>query len=69
MYGRSMYFDVSKAMTELHWTPKYSNDAMFIDSYEWYIRHREVVLNSSPDASRHKSPVKQGILALLQKFL
>jgi nucleoside-diphosphate-sugar epimerase len=69
MYGRSMYFDVSKAMTELHWTPKYSNDAMFIDSYEWYVRHREVVLHSSADASRHKSPVKQGILALLQKFL
>jgi nucleoside-diphosphate-sugar epimerase len=69
MYGRSMYFDVSKAMAELNWTPRYSNNTMFIDSYDWYVRHREVVLKSSADASRHKSPVKQGILALVQKFL
>jgi nucleoside-diphosphate-sugar epimerase len=69
MYGRSMYFDVSKAMKQLNWTPRYSNDAMFMESYEWYVRNRQDVLNSNADASRHKSPVKQGILALLQKFL
>ncbi len=69
MYGRSMYFDVTKAMRQLNWKPKYSNNAMFIDSYEWYVQNREGVLNSGNHASRHKSPVKQGILALLQKFL
>jgi nucleoside-diphosphate-sugar epimerase len=69
MYGRSMYFDVSKAMQQLNWTPKYSNDAMFVESYDWYVKNREQVLGSDSDASRHKSPVKQGILALLQKFL
>jgi len=69
MYGRSMYFDVSKAMKQLNWTPRYSNDAMFTESYEWYVKNREQVLKARSDASRHQSPVKQGILAVLQKFL
>jgi nucleoside-diphosphate-sugar epimerase len=69
MYGRSMYFDSSKAMRELNWTPKYSNNDMFIESYEWYSRNRETILKASHERSRHKSPVKQGILAVLQKFI
>jgi len=69
MYGRPMYFDITKAMQQLNWKPKYSNDAMFIESYEWYVQNRDAVLNSAGQASRHKSAVKQGILALLQKFL
>jgi nucleoside-diphosphate-sugar epimerase len=68
-YGRSMYFDSSKAIRQLNWKPKYSNDDMFIESYNWYVRNRDAVLNSNWDASPHKSPVKLGILALLEKFL
>jgi len=64
-----MYFDVSKAMHHLKWTPKYSNDTMFAESYDWDVENREQVLKSESAASRHKSPDKQGILALLQKFL
>ena len=69
MYGRPMYFDIAKAMRELNWKPKYSNDAMFTESYDWYVQNRDAVLNSAGHASRHKSAVKQGILGLLQKFL
>ena len=69
MYGRSMYFDASKAMQQLKWKPKYSNDAMFIENYDWYVRNREKVLNSNASRSHHRSPVKQGILALVQKLL
>jgi nucleoside-diphosphate-sugar epimerase len=69
MYGRTMYFDISKAMQQLNWRPKYSNDEMIIESYEWYLQNRDAVLNPAGHASRHKSAVKQGILALLQKFL
>jgi nucleoside-diphosphate-sugar epimerase len=69
MYGRPMYFDIRKAMQELNWHPRYSNDAMFIESYDWYVQNRDAVLNSTNPASRHKSAVKQGILGLLQKFL
>ncbi len=69
MYGRTMYFDISKAMRELGWKPKYSNDDMFIENYDWYVQNREEVLTLNRAASRHKSAVKQGILALVQKFL
>lgn len=68
MYGRPMYFDCAKAMHQLNWTPKYSNDDMFVESYDWYVRNRDGVLKPH-EASRHKSPVKQGILALVQKLL
>jgi nucleoside-diphosphate-sugar epimerase len=69
MYGRSMFFDITKAQTELQWTPKYSNDDMFTESYYWYLENRERVLARSGDASRHKSAVKEGALRVLQMFL
>jgi nucleoside-diphosphate-sugar epimerase len=69
MYGRSMYFDITKAQTELQWTPKYSNDDMLIESYCWYLQNRDRVLARSGDASRHRSAVKEGALRVLQMFL
>ena len=68
MYGRSMYFDISRAKAELGWQPRYGNREMFIESYEWYLRHREEVL-SSVGGSHHRSAVKQGILQLVGRFL
>lgn len=68
MYGRSMYFDISRAVNELGWKPRWSNDEMFIQSYDWYCRNRDFVLTSH-GGSHHRSPVKQGALALLQWFL
>jgi nucleoside-diphosphate-sugar epimerase len=69
MYGRSMYFDISKAKRELGWTPQYSNDAMFIESYDWYLQHRSQVLDRSARRSRHKSAVELRLLKLLEKVL
>lgn len=69
MYGRSMYFDISKAKRELGWIPKYSNDAMLIESYAWYLEHRSQVLERSAQGSRHKSAVELGLLKLLEKVL
>jgi nucleoside-diphosphate-sugar epimerase len=68
MYGRSMYFDCSKARRELDWKPKYSNEEMFVESYEWYLRNREAAASSHP-ASHHRSGVKQGILRLVGRLL
>lgn len=68
MYGRSMYFDIAKAQQELNWKPRYSNEEMFIDSYEWYLRNREKVL-SSHGGSHHRSAVKQGALKLVKWVL
>jgi nucleoside-diphosphate-sugar epimerase len=68
MYGRSMYFDITRAKTELGWRPRFSNDEMFAASYDWYLAHREHVLGAQ-GASHHRSAVKQGILALIPKLL
>jgi nucleoside-diphosphate-sugar epimerase len=68
MYGRSMYFDITRARTELGWQPRYSNDEMFVASYDWYLAHRDEVLRSS-GASHHRSAVRQGVLALIPKLL
>ena len=68
MYGRSMYFDISKAQTLLGWQPRYSNEAMFVDSYEWYLAHRDEVL-AAKHQSAHRSAVKQGVLGLVKRAL
>src|SRR5262249_25495009 len=44
MYGRSMYFDVSRTKRELGWSARHSNAAMFRESYDWYVAHRDEVL-------------------------
>src|SRR5438874_849662 len=68
MYGRSLYFDIAKAESELGWRPRWSNVDMFIQSYEWYLRHREDVLRGKA-GSRHRSAVRQGALALAKWVL
>lgn len=68
MYGRSMYFDVTKAKTELGWQPRFSNNEMFVQSYEWYLKNREQILRSH-GASHHRSAVKQGVLGLIKHLL
>jgi nucleoside-diphosphate-sugar epimerase len=68
MYGRSLYFDISRAQRELGWQPRHSNEEMLIDSYEWYLRHRHEVLVGH-GGSHHRSAVKQGALRLVQWLL
>lgn len=68
MYGRSLYFDITKAKNELGWEPRYSNNDMFIDSYEWYLKNREKILQSH-GASHHRSAVKQGVLGVIKHLL
>ena len=68
MYGRSMYFDISKAKNELGFQPKYSNNQMFLESYEWYVANRESILNQSGATSLHRKPAKQKILKLFSKI-
>ena len=68
MYGEDMYFDGVRAKEELGWTPKYSNEEMFIESYNWYLEHREEVM-SQKNASHHRSAVKHGVLDLFSRIL
>lgn len=68
MYGRSLYFDITKAKAELGWQPRFSNEEMFVHSYEWYLKNRETILHST-GASHHRSAVKQGILGVVKRLL
>jgi nucleoside-diphosphate-sugar epimerase len=69
MYGRSIYLDISKARTQLGWTPRYSNNEMLVESYEWYRANRNTVLAQAEVASRHRSAVELGVLKILHWFL
>jgi nucleoside-diphosphate-sugar epimerase len=68
MYGRSLYFDISKAVRELDWKPKYGNKEMICESYDWYVAHRDEVLTAK-NRSAHRSMVKQGVLKLLKYII
>jgi nucleoside-diphosphate-sugar epimerase len=68
MYGRSMFFDITKAQRELGWQPRFSNEEMFLQSYDWYLKNREAVLRSH-GASHHRSAVKEGVLGLVKRML
>ena len=65
MYGRSLYFDITKATTELDWRPRFSNAEMLMESYEWFLSNRGV-RGRSGDASAHRTPVKQRALGLIK---
>jgi nucleoside-diphosphate-sugar epimerase len=65
MYGREMFFDVSPARQILGWRSTRSNEEMLVESYDYYVQHREEIL-SRRGASHHRSPLKQGVLKLLE---
>lgn len=65
MYGRDMYFDLARPKAELGWAPRWSNEEMFRESYEWYVANRESIL-AEHGASHHRSAVRQGVLRLLR---
>ena len=69
MYGSSMYFDNELAKKELDFNPIYSNNDMFIESYEWYCKNRELILSGELSGSRHQSAMKQKILKFVPYFI
>lgn len=68
MYGRSIYFDISKAQRELGFQPKYSNNEMFLESYRNYVENRELLFNPRNNKSSHKKLLNQKILWLFSKI-
>lgn len=65
MYGREMFFDTTPAEEDLGWRATYSNEEMLIESYDYYVAHRDEILVRR-GASHHRSPIRQGILRLLE---
>jgi len=66
LYSESLYFDVTKARTELGWEPKHSNASMLIESYEWYLANREGRGETGAARSHHQSPVRPGLVRALK---
>jgi len=64
LYSESLYFDVTKARTELGWEPRHSNASMVIESYEWFLAHRNE--SDGEGRSHHQSPVRPGLLRALK---
>ncbi|MEO6652941.1 MAG: NAD-dependent epimerase/dehydratase family protein [Ilumatobacteraceae bacterium] len=61
MYAKSMWFDIEHARSTLGWEPVWSTDAMFAQSYDWFVEHRAATTDDS--ASHHRRSAKQGVLA------
>jgi nucleoside-diphosphate-sugar epimerase len=64
VYGQDVYFDVTEARQELGWRSNWSNIDMLVQSYEWYVANRGRIL-AEKGRSAHRSPVRQGILKVL----
>jgi nucleoside-diphosphate-sugar epimerase len=64
MYSKSMWFDTDHVTERLNWTPRWSNEDMFIQSYDWFCAHRAATTNA--DASHHRRSAKQGALSIVK---
>ena len=59
MYSKSMWFDIEHAREQLGWEPRWSTDAMFAQSYDWFLSHRR---DTATGASHHRRTAEQGLL-------
>ena len=66
LYSESLWFDVTRARTELGWEPTRSNAEMVVESYEWFLAHRSEL--ASAQGSHHQSPARLGLLRLLKRL-
>ncbi len=68
MYGRELFFDITKAKTELKWRPQYSNSEMIRESYDAFCRNYDSLQNDS-HKSVHQKIVEQGMLKFFKKII
>jgi nucleoside-diphosphate-sugar epimerase len=64
MYGRSMWFDLEHAREALDWAPRWSNDEMLADSYDWFVANQEA---AGAGSSAHRRPARAGALSILKR--
>jgi nucleoside-diphosphate-sugar epimerase len=63
-YHKDYYFDLAP-LFKLGWKPKYSNDEMFRDCYDWFTSNSER-LAAEKTQSANRAPVKEGFLWLVK---
>ena len=61
------FVDVSKAMRQLKWTPKYSNEKMLCDTYDWYLK--DGIAMAKRSGTTHRVAWKQGLLGVAKSGL
>jgi nucleoside-diphosphate-sugar epimerase len=66
-YHKPFYFDSEPAYAMLEYRPQWSNVETLTAAYDWFLSEYKATAQRG-DASSHKSPVKQGVLALLKKL-
>ncbi len=66
-YHKAFYFD-TQPLLELGWKADYSNEAMFRESYDFYLKSSEGVNNQAHAQAIHRKPVKQKLLKFLKYF-
>ena len=62
MYGNSLFFDTSYEKKMLNYQPNYSNNTLFSETYDWYIKNRTSILHRKQTGSQHQSSLKQRCL-------
>ena len=67
MYARSMWFDIDHVRDALGWAPRWSNDEMFAESYDWFVADREATAPRS-GTSLHRRTAKAGALGALKRI-
>ena len=67
MYSKSMWFDLQHLKDQLDFTPNWSTESMFAQSYDWFVAHRAEVEADDADRSRHRRPARQGALSLMKR--
>ena len=65
MYSKSMWFDLEHLQDELGWTPTWSTDDMFAQSYDWFLANRDAADDAT--ASHHRRSARQGALQLIKR--
>lgn len=65
-YHKAFHFDVSPLL-QLGWKPRYSNDEMFRECYDWF-RNNYDRLTAEKAGSPHRRPVQEKILKIIKKF-
>ena len=63
MYSKSMWFDIDHVRDALGWQPRWSNDEMFAQSYDWFLANRDAADTGS---SHHRRTARAGALSALE---
>jgi nucleoside-diphosphate-sugar epimerase len=64
--GKVSFVSIEKAKRQLGWTPVFSNVDALVESYDWYDKHFAEFQGKA--GVTHRSPLRQGALAIVRAF-